>query len=246
MKKIALLALSILLGVGTSFELSAQAEQPVPKVSVPKPIKPRPKRQDQVIFTFHSSQVLRNEGQGVKNKWYSHGFSGALMYDFIIKRSNFSFGIGAGASNDNFYLDKKITYDPTTQGTVFTAFPDTFKRYKFSTTTLEIPLELRFRVHPHKRNTFKIAVGANIGYMVGARTKYVGDGVNYEGVEIDKAKIKEFNPPGINRLVYGVHMRLGYGRFAITGHYALSELWKANKGPKGWHPINIGITITPF
>lgn len=246
MKKIALLTLSILLGVGTSFELSAQTEQPVPKVNVPKPIKPRPKRQDQVIFTFHSSQILRNEGQGVKNKWYSHGFSGALMYDFIIKRSNFSFGIGAGASNDNFYLDKKITYDPTTQGTVFTAFPDTFKRYKFSTTTLEVPLELRFRVQPHKRNTFKIAVGAKIGYMVGARTKYVGDGVNYAGVEVDKAKIKEYNPPGINRLVYGVHMRLGYGRFAITGHYALSELWKSNKGPKGWHPVNIGITITPF
>lgn len=241
------LAIFLLLGiVGFTSVSDAQAQTETEKKELPKLLKPRPKRQDQVIFTFHGSQILRNEGQGVKNKWYSFGFSGALMYDFIIKKSNFSFGLGAGASNDNFYLDKKITYDPSTQGTVFQAFPDTFKRYKFSTTSIEVPFEIRFRVQPHKRNTFKIAVGAKVGYLVGARTKYVGDGVNYEGIEVDKAKIKEFNPPGINRLVYGVHMRLGYGRFGITGYYGLSELFKKGKGPAGWHPINVGITLTPF
>jgi len=238
MKKVALLFLGIFMALGT--DAFGQTS-----VINPKPIKPRPKRQDQVILDIHSSQMLRQQGQEIRNKWYSFGFTGHLMWDFTIKRSNFSFGLGAGASNENYFINRKVTYDPAINGTVFTAFPDTFKRYKFSTTTLEIPLELRFRLHPHRRNTFKMALGARVGYLISTKTKYVGDGLQY-GNSIKNAKIKEYNVPGVNRFVYGLHLRMGYGRFAGTVYYGLSEVFQKNKGPKGWHPITIGFTLTPF
>lgn len=234
MKKI-ILPISLLL-----FGFVASAQNPS---EMPKPVK-KPKRQDQVILDLHGSQILRQVGQEVKNKWYSYGISFQLMWDQPIKRTPIALAAGLGVSNNNYFIDRRINRGANND-TYFTAFSDPFKRYKFSTTHIEIPVELRFRIHPQRRSTFKINLGFRVGYLLSGKTKYVGEGQNY-GVQTDKVKIKEYNIPGINFLNYGVYMRLAYDRYGITAGYQLSEVFRDGKGPKGWNPITLGITIAPF
>ena len=220
--------------------LSASSQNPG---ETPKPVK-KPKRQDQIILDLHGSQILRQEGQEVKNKWYSYGVTFQLMWDQPIKKTPISLAAGLGVSNNNYYIDRRVNRGPD-NNTFFTAFPDPFKRYKFSTTHIEVPVELRFRVHPQRRSTFKVNLGFKVGYLLSGKTKYVGEGLNY-GVKTDKVKIKEYNIPGINSLNYGVYLRLAYDRYGITAGYQLSEVFRDGKGPRGWNPITLGVTIAPF
>lgn len=214
------------------------------------PIKPtprsikKPKRQDQIILDIHGSQILRNEGQEIKNKWYSYGFTFQLMWDQPIKKSPVALAAGVGVSNDNYFLNRQVNRGPNND-TYFADFPNEFKRYKFSTTHIEIPVEVRFRVQPDRRNTFKVNLGFKVGYLLGHKTKYVGAGENY-GVFTDKVKIKEYNVPGINYLKYGAYVRLAYSRYGVTVGYQLSEVFRTGKGPQGWYPITVGVTIAPF
>ena len=196
------------------------------------------------MLDLHSSQILRQVGQQVKNRWYTYGFSFQLMWDQPIKKSPVALAAGVGISNENYFIDRKINRDAS-NSTVLTAFNDPFKRYKLSTTSIEIPVEVRFRIQPERRNTFKINLGFKVGYMLGAKTKYVGAGYNY-GVYTDKVKLKEYNIPGFNNLKYGVYMRLAYSRYGITAYYQLSEMFRQGRGPDGWNPISIGFTVAPF
>lgn len=223
-----------------SVVLSAKSQNPEEK---PKSFK-KPKRQDQILLSFHGSQILRREGQQVKNKWYSYGVNFQLMWDQPIKRTPIALAAGLGLSNNNYFIDRRINRGPD-NNTYFTAFTDPFKRYKFSTTHIEVPVELRFRVHPHRRSTFKANLGFRVGYLLSGKTKYVGEGFNY-GVYTDRVKIKEYNIPGINQLNYGVYVRLSYDRYGITMGYQLSEVFRSGKGPAGWNPITLGITLAPF
>lgn len=211
-----------------------------------KPVKvvKKPKRQDQIMLDIHSSQILRDNSQGVKNKWYAYGFTFQLMWDQPIKKSPVALAAGVGISNENYFIDRKINRDAT-NSTYFTKFEEPFKRYKLSTTHIEIPVEVRFRIQPERRNTFKVNLGFKVGYQLGAKTKYVGQGYNY-GVLTDKVKLKEYNIPGINNLKYGVYMRLSYSRYGVTAYYQLSEMFRPNRGPAGWNPISIGFTVAPF
>ena len=222
----------------------AIAQTPAPEAAQPAKVIKKTKRQDQIILDLHSSQILRQEGQQVKNKWYSYGVTFQLMWDQPIKKSPVALAIGLGFSNNNYFIDKQVNRGPDNT-TFFADFPDAYKRYKFSTNHIEIPLELRFRVKPDRRNTFKVNLGFKVGYLLMARTKYVGAGENY-GVYTDKVKIKEYNIPGINTFQYGVYMRLAYSRYGITAGYQLSEVFRPNKGPQGWNPITIGSTVAPF
>ncbi|MCG9912235.1 MAG: PorT family protein [Flavobacteriales bacterium] len=239
MKKI-----TFLLSAFAMIGLTALAQTPQPgETPVAKAVK-KVKRQDQIMLDIHGSQILRQEGQGVKNKWYSYGFTFQLMWDQPIKKTPISLGAGLGVSNNNYFIDRQVNRG-LVNDTYFTPFADPYKRYKLSTTHIEIPLELRFRFKPDRRNTFKVNLGFNVGYLLMAKTKYVGQGENY-GVSTDKVKIKEYNIPGINNLKYGVYTRIGYSRYAITAHYQISEFFRPDKGPKGWNPITVGFTIVPF
>lgn len=223
--------------------LWAQTPTPTEPAKPVKAIK-KPKRQDQIMLDLHSSQILRGEGQGIKNKWYAYGFTFQLMWDQPIKKSPVALAAGVGVSNDNYFLNRQVTRDAN-MNTVFADFPDAYKRYKFSTTHIEIPVELRFRIQPERRNTFKINLGFKVGYLLGAKTKYVGAGYNY-GIYTDKVKIKEYNIPGIDYFKYGVYMRLAYSRYGVTAGYQLSEVFRSGRGPAGWNPITIGFTVAPF
>lgn len=174
----------------------------------------------------------------IKTKSIGRGFAMSIMYDFPIKKSNFSFAAGLGFNAQNVYLDgQNINFKDTGSQAIFFNSAS-YKRYKLTTTRLEMPLELRFFANNHNRNTgFKAAIGANIGLTVGAHTKGVSGsgGSKYS----DKVVTRRF----IQQWDFAPTMRIGYGNFSLYGSYSLTPIFKENAGPQ-MVQYSIGICLT--
>lgn len=203
-----------------------------------------PRMQDQILLDLHGSQILREQGAGVSPKWYSYGVTLALFYDAPVRKTPFSLAVGAGVSNENYFLNREIMR--TAEGhTEFVPAANGLKRYKFSITTLEVPLEVRIRFKPERRNTVKINIGFAVGYLVQSKTKRVGEGFQY-GQPVTKSKLKEYGVAGLENLRLTPYLRIGWSRFGITARYHVNPLFRSGQGPRGWHPVSVGFTLTPF
>ena len=204
----------------------------------------KPKKQDQILFDIHSSQILRQEGAGVSPKWYSYGVTFSLFNDAPIKKTPLSIAIGAGVSNENYFLNKEIMRNAN-GGTDFVPAAVGLKRYKLSFTTLEVPVEIRIRIRPERTNTVKINLGFSLGYVVQSKVKRSGEG-NQFGDTVSRSKVKEYNIPGFDNFRFIPYLRMGWSRYSITARYHVNALFKSGKGPLGWNPISLGFALTPF
>ncbi|MET0244068.1 MAG: hypothetical protein ABW174_11400, partial [Flavitalea sp.] len=85
----------------------------------------------------------------IATKGFSRSFAAHLMYDMPFKTNpQFSVAAGIGVSVDGMYFDKTLV-DITGRKSNALTFEDVsdtthFKKYKVTTTFLEVPLELRF------------------------------------------------------------------------------------------------------
>lgn len=178
----------------------------------------------------------------VKVGGLGRGFNAYLMYDFPIKKSNFSFAAGIGVGTSNIYFkDQQLTLTDTgTQGAVAHFEPESkdYKKFKLTTAYLEAPFELRYFGNKVNRNKgFKAAIGLRVGTLVGAHTK---DRINVDGTKvIEKVNTKRF----LDNWRYAGTLRLGYGNFSVFGSYNINSLFKENAGPPVV-PYSVGLCIT--
>ena len=109
-----------------------------------------------------------------------------------------------------------------------------YKKNKFTTTYIQIPLLLSYQTRPYKkRRNFRFSAGVYGGYLLGAAFKQ-------KGKEAGKRKFSDdFN---LNRLRYGVTARVGYGKFAVYTNYTMSSLFKPDTYPE-LTPVTFGISL---
>jgi hypothetical protein len=181
------------------------------------------------------------------------------MFDQPLGKSPFALGFGLGLSTENIFtnaflrnnkdsvvwqsIDKTINPDNTTNRE--------WDRYKLGTTLLELPLEVRFRLNPRKRNTFKITAGFKVGYVVHSKEKYVGPNYLYDDQgqksQLDETlAMKRDDLFGINKLRYSVYGRIGYGRFALNFQYGLQPFFESGLDADNVIPIQAGFSFMPF
>lgn len=166
-----------------------------------------------------------------------------MMYPIIGNRSNVALALGFGFASQNYYINQLITTTPESIG--FSPIPDSvsYRKYKLNTNYLTIPLELRIRTNPdpHYRRSFKIYPGFRLGGLVNGHTKYVGDDLN-TGEQI---KVKEYHIRHLEKLNYGLTLRIGYGKIMLHGYYSLTELFdKTYTG--SIHPFEVGLSLVLF
>ena len=183
----------------------------------------------------------------VHTKPFGYGFNGFICYDFPIKRSKFSFATGLGINVSVVYLDlQRIantdTSNPWQQVARFVPDPagdsESFKRYKFVTTYLSAPFELRYFSNKLNRNKgFKAAIGMQIGTLLGADAK----GITSIGATKIKEKIdtKRYVSPWN----FAATARVGWGNFSIFMSYNLTNVFKENEGPP-ITPASVGFCLT--
>ncbi len=215
-------------------------------------------KQDYIILNFNWNAWL-NAGDRVEVSPFSRGFEVAVMFDQPLGKSPFALGFGLGLSTENIFtnaflrnnndsvawqsIDKAINPDNTTTRE--------WDRYKLGTTLLELPLEVRFRLNPRKRNTFKITAGFKVGYVVHSKEKYVGPNYLYDDQgqksQLDETlAMKRDDLFGINKLRYSVYGRIGYGRFALNFQYGLQPFFESGLDADNVIPIQAGFSFMPF
>ena len=251
---VAFMALGLLVSVGYSQKTDLKNDQ-VKKL-------PKPKKQDVILFNFNWMTMLNAPKGAGDSMWispFSRGFDVALMYDIPLGRSPISFAVGANFSFENFFTNQIVRdsaggsklYFDNIQQMINRDNPTTkrdWNKAKISTAIVELPIEFRFRLKPHKRNTFKMAVGFKVGYVIDTWQKY--NGPNYLAGEDLNTNLRQvtYEVPAVNRLRYGVFGRIGYSRFSVYVGYSINPVFsnKPEFNGKTGNTLTVGLNFAPF
>ena len=179
---------------------------------------------DRVVIEFTNDGWL-DLPDDIEYRGYSFGINAFIIHDLFRKIDKpFSIGLGYGISSHNVHTDGIFSVVDSLDATY--AFLDkiadnnNLKKNKYTINYLEFPIELRYI--DQNGSGFKFHLGARIGYKLGDYSKIV-DGFG---------KRKFYKTAGLHDFRYGVHSRIGYGRFTFVGYYSISPLFKKNRGPE--------------
>lgn len=189
-----------------------------------------------------------NKPDSIQTKGLSRSFNMYLMFDFPFKTNpHLSVAIGAGIGTSNIYFsDTYIDIAGKSANKLsFNDVSDTthFKKYKLMTTYAEAPVEFRYIRNPAKpKGSFKAALGAKIGTMLGATTK--GKTLlSSTGATVNAFTQKEKAKKYFNTTRLSVTARAGIGNFSLFGAYQINAFIKEGFGPDV-RPYSIGLTIS--
>ncbi len=206
--------------------------------------------QDRFIFNFgHENFIFGNRPDGFQPQWKSTGFSFQFMYDKPVGRGNLSFAIGLAAGRQNYHTNAVIRSReadlPNGQTVGDPDAPvhfeniednDAFEANRFSTSFVEVPVELRLRTNPNDKGfSWKFYPGFKVGYLFDVQDRQVFDGDKY----------KWFIFPDVATLRYGPTFRIAYGKVGLYGQYAVNSFFNEGQGPE-MNQLSVGITIMPF
>ncbi len=197
---------------------------------------------DRLFLVFNHDNVFHKETNGFATQWYSRGVGLYFMWDFQIKKSEFSVAPGIGYNHAAYFHNAEMKEDSL--GVL--SFPiihdlkndEDFKRSKLSLHYIELPIELRYR-HKFKNGlSLKIAVGIKGSAKVNAVSKEVRTGPAGYEQQYNIANIK-----GLSTWRVGPTFRAGYGPVNLMLYYDLLPLFEKGKGPV-MTPFSIGIAFT--
>ena len=164
---------------------------------------------------------------------FNQGASWYITYNFPLgESSKHTVSIGAGMSHHNYFSYNNIL-------NISDSYREnkSFKRAKVNANTVDIPLELRFRI----KDQVKIGVGFKLGIMVMAKTKYVGP--NDDGIIIHE---KELYIKNLERYNYSTTLRVGWKWVSLFAAYQLNPVFEVGHEAPVIHPLSVGISIAPF
>ncbi|GHB34797.1 porin family protein [Mongoliitalea lutea] len=250
MKKLLLLVLTI----GTIFTAYAQEEEI--KERARTPIGGRPDIKGD-LFVEVGLNVLNNRPSDLNTRiMRSRTFNAYYQLPFNVfgEGSGFTFnpGFGVGVDKLNFTNGRNLFNNPEIGPNssrliaVSSIYGEdiTLQSNNLTVSYFDVPLELRY--HFNKRNynkSFKIAIGAKVGYALKAQTK-----IRFTDADDLTRQVKDRQPFGINPFRYGIYTRIGSGGFNAWAHYALSPLFETDRGPFRTEAtqFNFGISVALF
>lgn len=185
--------------------------------------------------------------------WDPRGFNqGAgffLTYNFPLgESSNHTVSIGAGMSSHNYYSYSRIMNPYTNGDLVLKNYRDVegFKRFKVNPNYVEVPLELRFRF----KDQIKLGVGFKVGVMIGTKTRFVGPDETEGSTLTDGsgATITEKYQyiSNMERMAYSATVRAGWKWVSVYAAYQINNVFSAGHEAPVFHPVTVGLTLSPF
>jgi len=189
--------------------------------------------------------IMMNVPAGIKTLVINQGVHVYALYNLPFGKSIFGFSVGLGFSSHNIFGNFLV--NKSGDSTVLVKIPDTvgYKRTKISLAYLEVPFEFNIKT----KGKFQAALGFKVGYMIGSKEVYVGDGgiktFNFSSATPTKIRVKSLGVPNIDQFAYGPTLRVGYKWIALDCYYMLSTIFTKNHGPD-MYPVSVGIAIVPF
>jgi hypothetical protein len=232
---------------------SATPPPPPPKVVKPgkkdwsKVVLDKKRPQDHFMVELaYDNWAGATDSMSIKGANHSENFY--FMYAWPFKsdaRMSVAAGIGIGSSNIYFNQVQPLVaaYQNQTLAFASTAGGNHFKRFKLTTTYLEIPVELRFAMDPeHMDKSWKFSVGTKIGLMLSAYTK----GKTLEspqGSVVGNYTEKESSKQFFNSPEFTPVIRVSKGVLGVFGQIHINSLIKSSAGPSVF-PWSAGIVLS--
>lgn len=223
------------------FGFSAFAQETISEPAKKEKFNLESESKDRLFLVLNHDNVFHKETNGFKTQWYSRGIGAYFMWDFRLKKSEFSVAPGIGYNFAAYYHNAEMREDST--GISFPIIhdlkeEDAFKRSRLAVHYIEVPLELRYR-HMFKTNmSLKVAVGIKGSFKVSSTAKEVKEGPNGYFKHYNTANFKD-----VNNFRVGPTFRIGYGPVSLLAYYNLMPLFKKDRGPE-MTPFSIGIAFT--
>ncbi len=141
---------------------------------------------------------------------------------------------GVGLEYNNYRFTKNISFVPERDSLAIINDTIDFQKNKLLTRYLIAPLMLQFQTNPRQpKRSFKLAVGAEFGYLLGAKTKQIS---KERGKETYK---DDFNAAPLHIALVG---RIGYGNIGVFAKYYPDPETATIFKDKSPTPIAFGIT----
>lgn len=163
--------------------------------------------------------IIQNRPREISQNNLSNGLHIGFIKDIPInKRRNKAFGIGLGYSFNSYFHNLKAT--ETSAGIAYEALgsENAFKKNKYTTHIVEVPIEFRWRTSTAKEYKFwRVYGGIKFGYLLSGISKFE-----------DNNGRSKFSNPDFNKLQYGLTLSAGYNTWNFYAYYGLNKLFKSN------------------
>jgi len=153
---------------------------------------------------------------------------------------NNRFGVvsGVGLQWNNYRFSDNVVLLPDS-GVIYGYHNTSINSYiksKLVESWVRVPLFLEYQTAKRKGKQFHIAAGGVFGYKIGSHSKQV----HFEGGDRNKDKV--YSDFYLNPIKLDAEVRIGWGPVNLFASYALTPLFKDNRGPV-LYPYMIGITL---
>ena len=175
-------------------------------------------REDQFYFGI-TYNALVNAPEFVD----SRGLTGSVHFGFtrdmpINRRRNLSVALGVGASFDEYGTTLFIGEDELNR-TIFASLSNSGSTYdvnRFSTASIEVPLEFRWRTSSAQNYKFwRFYAGLRLGYSYWDKSSFKQDGNTVIQTDI----------PEFNNMRLGATLSIGYNTVNFYGYYGITPLF---------------------
>lgn len=160
---------------------------------------------------------LLQQPKDVTQRSLSYGVQAGFIKDIPLN-SDRTKGIGLGLGYGVYSYYSNLLATQTGTATDYTVIESTitFIRNKVENHMLEVPIEFRWRNSTATEFKFwRIYTGVKLGYLLGARSKFIADN--------DR---NTFTNTDVNKIQYGLTFNFGYNTFNIHAYYGLNTLFK--------------------
>jgi hypothetical protein len=177
-------------------------------------------REDQIYFGFTYNIVTGNPGN-IRSSQFSGGLHLGFIRDFPInERRNIAIGTGLGWSIDTYGQNLFIGEFPETGVTRFEVLDQDrvdFSANRFTTQTIDLPLQFRWRSStPESYKFWRVYAGLRPAYVYYFKSKFV-----QSGNTIVQTKV-----PELERLRLGATFTFGYNTFNFHFYYSLNSFFE--------------------
>ena len=167
---------------------------------------------------FYAGVTYNLLGKELNQSGFSFGFQLGFIKDMPLNSNrNVALGMGLGyaanAFNQNLFINRNSSN--IFEYTILDD-RDTYLKNTFSTHSIELPVELRWRTSTASEYDFwRIYAGVKFGYIFANTSKYEGD----------LGRITETNNADFNPFQYGLTLSAGYNTWNVHLYYALNSIF---------------------
>lgn len=196
------------------FTLQSRAQD-----SIPVNVQDTKYREDQ-FYVGATYNLITDVPGGVQIRGLSGGIQLGYLRDMPLNETrNIAIAVGAGFSFDE-YGQTLFIGESADESTIFTVLDDQevdFTRNRFSTSTIEAPIEFRWRTStPDTYKFWRVYAGFRVGYVYWYKATFKQD-----GNVVSQTKIPEFD-----KVRLGTTLSFGYNTFNFFVHYSINPFFK--------------------